>query len=33
MKNNIVMQSVENIVEMKTPADAHKFFQYMSLKY
>ena len=32
MKNEIVMQSIENVQDLRTPADAHRFFQFMSLK-
>jgi hypothetical protein len=32
MKNTEIIEAIENVTEMKNPVDAHKFFQYMSLK-
>jgi hypothetical protein len=32
MKNTEIISIIENVTEMRTPGDAHKFFQYMSLK-
>lgn len=32
MRSELVMQTIENVQQMKNPADTHKFFQFLSLK-
>jgi len=32
MKNTAIIDTIENITDLRTPSNAHKFFQYISLK-